>query len=71
MNDKGVQVAIGSKRPRQTSTVTQAPVEVLKKDQGTQCGMAKGSYSREGEHRNGGTMTSLLDFTIKTLSLNG
>lgn len=51
MNDKGVQVAIGSKRPRQTSTVTQTPVEVLKKDQGTQCGMAKGSYGREGEHR--------------------
>lgn len=26
-------------------------MEVLKKDQGTQCGMAKGSYGREGEHR--------------------
>ena len=51
MNEKDVQVAIGSKRPRQSRTVTQTPVEVLKKDQGTQCGMAKGSYGREGEHR--------------------
>lgn len=49
MNDKGVQVAIGKKRQRETTTVTEIPTPVQTKDQGTQCGMSKGSYGREKE----------------------
>lgn len=51
MNDKGVQVAIGLKRQHETTTVTKIPAQVQTKDQGTQCGMSKGSYGREKEHR--------------------
>ena len=47
MNEKGTQVSIGSKKPRQTSTSTQTPPEALEKDQETQCGMAKSSYARD------------------------
>lgn len=47
MNEKGTQVSIGSKKPRQTSTGTQTPPEALAKDQETHCGMAKGSYARD------------------------
>ena len=47
MNEKGTQVAIGLKKPRQTSFGTQTPGEAPKKDQVTQCGMAKGSYERD------------------------
>lgn len=51
MNEKGIQVATGLKKPRKTSTETQTSVETSKKDQEIQCGMAKGSYLREKEHR--------------------
>ena len=47
MNEKGIQDAIGLKKTLQTSFGTQTPGEVPKKDQGTQCGMAKGSYARD------------------------
>ena len=47
MNEKGIQVAIGLKKTLQTSFGTQTAGEVPKKEQGTQCGMAKGSYARD------------------------
>ena len=47
MNEKGTQVSIGAKKPRQTSTGTQTPPGPLNKDQEIQCGMAKGSYARD------------------------
>ena len=47
MNEKGMQVAIGLKKPRQASFGTQTPGSAPKKDQATQCGMAKGSYVRD------------------------
>ena len=47
MNEKGTQVAIGLKKPRHASVGTQTPGEAPKKDQATQCGMAKGSYARD------------------------
>ena len=50
MNEKGTQVAIGLKRNHLTSTRTQMPAEAPKKDQETQCGLAKGSYGQEREH---------------------
>ena len=51
MNDKGVQVAIGLKRQHETTTVAEIPAQVQTKDQGTQCGMSKGSYGRGKEHK--------------------
>ena len=50
MGEKGTQVAIGLKRNHLTSASTQTPAEAPKKDQETQCGLAKGSYGREREH---------------------
>lgn len=53
MNDKGVQVAIGSKRGEtsaggETETTSQIQIE----DRGTQCGTAlSGSYGRNREHQ--------------------
>ena len=47
MNEKGTQVAIGLKKPLQSSCGTQTPGEAPKKDQATQCGIAKGSYARD------------------------
>ena len=47
MNEKGTQVAIGSKKTRQTSFSTQTEPEAPQKDQATQCGVAKGSYARD------------------------
>ena len=47
MNEKETQVAIGLKKPWQTSFGRQTPGEPTKKDQATQCGMAKGSYARD------------------------
>ena len=52
MNEKGTQVAIGLKKPRQTSTGTQTPAQAPSKDQETQCGIGKGSCGRnERKHR--------------------
>ena len=47
MNEKGMQVAIGLKKPHQICFGMQTPGEAPKKDQATQCGMAKGSYARD------------------------
>ena len=47
MNEKGTQVAIGLKKSLQTSFGTQTPGGAPKKDQATQCGMAKGSYVQD------------------------
>lgn len=47
MNEKGTQVTIGSKKLHQTSRGTQTPAEAPKKDQETQCGMAKGNNARD------------------------
>lgn len=45
MNEKGTQVATGLKKPCITSFGTQTPGEAPKKNQATQCGLAKGSYA--------------------------
>lgn len=47
MNEKGTQVAIGSKKVVQSSCSTQTPGEAPKKDQATQSGLGKGSYARD------------------------
>ena len=47
MNEKGTQVAIGSKNFLQTSCGTKTPGKAPKKHQATQCGMAKGSCVRD------------------------
>lgn len=50
MADKGIQVAVGLKRPRLTSQATQTP-STETKESGTQCGHERGSYGRNREHR--------------------
>ena len=57
MNDKGIQVAIGTKRQHETTTVTEIPAQVQTKDQGTQCGMSKTVTGEKRNAGNGGTMT--------------
>ena len=47
MNEKGRQVAIGLKKPCQTSFGMQTPGKAPKKDQASQCGMTKGSYAQD------------------------
>ena len=50
MADKGIQVAIGLKRPRLSSQATQT-FSTKTKENGTQCGRGRGSYARKREHR--------------------
>ena len=50
MADKGIQVAIGLKRPRLSSQATQT-LSTKRKENGTQCGHGRGSYARKREHR--------------------
>ena len=50
MADKGIQVAIGLKRPRLSSQATQT-LSTKTKENGTQCGHGRGSYARKREHR--------------------
>ena len=52
MEDKGIQVAIGSKRQQKVSTVSQSPIEALKEERATQCGSSlRGSYGCNCEHK--------------------
>ena len=54
MVDKAVQVAIGSKRPRQAPAMFETIPEVPKGkvEQGTQCGISEtGSYGRNNQHK--------------------
>ena len=54
MVDKAVQVAIGSKRPRQAPAICETIPEVPKGkvEQGTQCGISEtGSYGRNSQHK--------------------
>ena len=46
MTDKGIQVAVGLKRPRLCSQATQTP-STEAKESGTQCGYGRGSYGRK------------------------
>ena len=50
MADKGIQVAIGLKRPQLSSQATQTP-STKTKENGTQCGHGRGSYARKREYR--------------------
>ena len=47
MKEKGMQLSIGSKKTTSNQQWHTNPPEALKKDQETQCGMAKGSYARD------------------------
>lgn len=52
MVDKAVQVAIGSKRPRQTSPPFVAIPEIQKEERATQRGISQtGSYGRNNKHK--------------------
>lgn len=53
MVDKTVQVAIGSKRPRQTSPANATTVpKIQKEERAIQCGMSQtGSYGRKYQHK--------------------
>ena len=52
MVDKAVQVAIGSKRPRQTSPAYTPVPKIQKEERATQCGMSQiGSYGRNYQHK--------------------
>ena len=51
MEDKGVQVAIRSKRKKKTSPGSQTTLQTPKEERATQCGMFfTGSYGRNREH---------------------
>ena len=50
MADKGIQVAIGLKRPQLSNQATQTP-STKTKENGTQCGHGRGSYMCKREHR--------------------
>ena len=51
MEDKGVQVAIGSKRKKTSPGGQTTTLETPKEERGTQCGMPfTGSYGRNREH---------------------
>ena len=50
MADKGIQVAIGLKRPRLSSQATQT-LSTKTNENGTQCGHGRGSYARKREHK--------------------
>ena len=54
MVDKAVQVAIGSKRPRQATSICETIPEIPKgkEEQATQCGISQtGSYGRNNQHK--------------------
>ena len=50
MTDKGIQVAVGLKRPRLCSQATQTR-STETKHSGTQCGFGRGSYGRKKDSR--------------------
>ena len=50
MTDKGIQVAVGLKRPRLCSQATQTPSTETKHSE-TQCGFGRGSYGRKKDSR--------------------
>ena len=51
MNEKGTQVAIGSKRVKKTNIGTQTPSVAEKCDKESQCGLCQGSYGRDRFHQ--------------------
>ena len=51
MNEKGTQVAIGLKRFKKTSTVTQTPSIAEKYDKESQCVLSQSSYGQERVHQ--------------------
>ena len=60
MVDKAVQVAIGSKRPRQAHPICETIPEVPKgkEERATQCGILRiGAMAEKTNTRSGGTMT--------------
>ena len=51
MDDKGIQVSIGSKRKKTASAGSQTALQTSKEERATQCGMSfTGSYGRNREH---------------------
>lgn len=51
MDDKGIQVSIGSKRKKTVSAGSQTTLQTPKEERATQCGMSfTGSYGRNREH---------------------
>ena len=51
MNEKGTQVAIGSKRVKKTNKGTKTPSVAEKCDKESQCGLCQGSYGRDRVHQ--------------------